>query len=211
MRTGSGPVCHPARMALLPDHIPGGSIELRRWRPTYAADLTDAVASSLPELRPWMPWAQETPTVSGMAQVLTEGEASFDADQEWQFVAAEPGSDRVLGALGLHRRGPPSCVEIGYWIRTEVTRRGLATAGVGALTTAAFAHLPTIDTVEIRMDIRNGRSAAIPPRLGYRLVDEVDHPIDSPGLSGRWLVWEMHRTDWIATDRDRDGPATSAG
>ena len=149
-----------------------------------------------------MPWAQDAPTVPGMLQVLTEGDASFDADQEWQFVVAEPGSDRILGASGLHRRGPPPTVEIGYWIRTEAAHRGLATAVARALTSAAFAHVPTVDTVEIRMDIRNTRSAAIPPRLGFRLAGEVDHRIDSPGLSGRWLVWEMHRADWELADRD---------
>ena len=101
--------------------------------------------------------------------MLTEGDASFDADQEWQFVVVEPGSDRILGATGLHRRGPPATVEIGYWIRTEATRRGLATAAARALTTAAFAHLPTVDAVEIRMDAGNDRSAAVPPRLGFRL------------------------------------------
>jgi len=201
-------------MALLPDRIPAGSVELRRWRPTYATALTDAVTSSLSELRPWMPWAQEAPTVPGILQVLTEGNASFDADQEWQFVVAETGSDRVLGASGLHRRGPPSTVEIGYWIRTEVTHRGLATTAARALTTAAFAHLPTVDTVEIRMDTRNGRSAAVPPRLGFRLAREVDHPVDAPGQSDRWLVWETDRADWMvadreATDQDRAGPDRS--
>ena len=149
-----------------------------------------------------MPWAQDAPSVPGMLQVLTEGAASFDADQEWQFVVAEPGSDRILGASGIHRRGPPPTVEIGYWIRTEATHRGLATAVARALTTAAFAQIPTVDTVEIRMDTRNERSAAIPPRLGFHLAGEVDHPIDSPGLSGRWLVWEMHRTDWEVADRE---------
>jgi len=121
-------VCHPAWVALLPDRIPAGSVELRRWRPAYADALTDAVESSLTELRPWMPWAQDAPSVPGMLQVLTEGDANFEADREWQFVVAEPGSDRILGASGIHRRGPPPTVEIGYWIRTEATHRGLATA-----------------------------------------------------------------------------------
>jgi RimJ/RimL family protein N-acetyltransferase len=162
-----------------------------------------------------MPWAQEAPTVPGILAVLTEGDASFGADQEWQFVVAESGSDRLLGASGLHRRGPPSTVEIGYWIRTEVTHRGLATAVARALTTAAFAHVPTADTVEIRMDTHNERSAAVPPRLGFRLAREVDHPVDAPGQSGRWLVWEMDRADWMVADRetaDREsaGPGRSA-
>jgi len=152
--------------------------------------------ASLTELRPWMPWAQDAPTVPGMTQVLTDGEAGFDTDEEWQFVLGEPGSDLVLGAIGLHRRGPPDTVEIGYWIRTDATRRGLATAASRALTAAAFAHLPFVTTVEIRMDTGNVRSAAVPPRLGFSFDRQVDQAIDAPGQSGRWLVWKMERTDW---------------
>ena len=75
-------------MALLPDALPAGEVELRRWRPAFAVGLCGAVNASLTELRPWMPWAQDEPTVDGQLTVLTEGEASFDADTEWQFVMA---------------------------------------------------------------------------------------------------------------------------
>jgi RimJ/RimL family protein N-acetyltransferase len=189
-------VCHPALVALIPDLLPAGSVELRRWRPAYAEAVTEAVTASMNELRPWMPWAQEEPTVPGMNDVMTVGDAAFDADEEWQFVIAQPGSERVLGAIGLHRRGPPDTVEIGYWLRTEFTRRGMATVATQALTTAAFAFLPAIASVEIRMDETNVRSAAVPPRLGFRLDDQIDHAIDAPGQSGRWLVWKMDRADW---------------
>jgi RimJ/RimL family protein N-acetyltransferase len=147
-----------------------------------------------------MPWAQEPPNVPAMIQVLAAGDSNFGADQEWQFVVTEPGSDRILGATGLHRRGPPDTVEIGYWIRTDATRQGLATVASHILTTAAFAHLADITTVEIRMDSLNSRSVAVPTKLGFQLQGEVDHPVDAPGQSGRWLVWRMARADWTPGD-----------
>ena len=183
-------------MALLPDIVPAGSVELRRWSPTFAAPLCEAVTASLPELRPWMPWAQEAPTVADMIQVLARGAADFTEDREWPFVVAEPGTDRILGACGLHPRGVSGTIEIGYWIRTDATGGGRATAVSRALTTAAFAHLPDVETVEIRMDRANGRSAAVPPRLRFRLRTDVDHPVDTPGQSARTSVWVMARADW---------------
>jgi len=193
-------VYHPALVAFLPDLLPAGPVELRRWRASQAEALTDAVASSLPELLPWMPWAQAPPTVPAMIDVLSTGDSNFDVDKEWQFVVAGPGSARILGATGLHYRGPPDTVEIGYWIRTDSTRQGLATFATQALTTAAFTFLSDITTVEIRMDSLNARSAAIPPKLGFRLQGEVDQPVDAPGQSGRWLVWRMARADWTPGD-----------
>jgi RimJ/RimL family protein N-acetyltransferase len=91
-------------------------------------------------------------------------------------------------------------LEIGYWIRTDSTHRGLATIASRALTTAAFAYLPDITTVEIRMDALNVRSAAVPPKLGFRLDGEVEQPVEAPGQSGRRLVWKMARTDWALGD-----------
>lgn len=134
--------------------------------------------------------------MSGMRLVLTEGDAHFEAGEEWQYVVAEAGSDRILGATGLHRRNPPDSVEIGYWIRTDATGHGLATVAARALTSAAFASLPEVTIVEIRMDSLNRRSAAIPPKLGFRFERHVDEAVEAPGQSGRRLVWAMDRENW---------------
>ena len=196
MAPPGSPLCQPGRVALLPDALPAGRLELRRWRPAYAEGLCDAVTASLSELRPWMPWAQDEPTVDGHLTVLTEGEASFDADTEWQFVMVEARSDRIVGAAGLHHRQGPATVEIGYWVRTDATHQGYATMTSRALTTAAFAHLPYVDDVEIRMDRGNARSAAVPPRLGFRHRGDVDQEVDAPGQCGTWMVWVMDRAAW---------------
>ncbi len=198
-------------MALLPDTLAAEALELRRWHPRYAEGLCAAVSASLPALRPWMPWAQEEPTVGEHMTILTEGDAKFEAGTEWQFVLVEPDGDRVVGAAGLHHRHGPATIEIGYWVRTDVTRHGYATMASRALTTAAFTHLDPIDEVEIRMDTGNRRSAAVPTRLGFRHTGDVDQEIDAPGQSGRWMVWIMERADWDPAGRTAwgtgpDGP-----
>lgn len=197
MGTLPGPVCHSAPMALLPDRIAAERIELRRWDPAFAEALCDAVATSLAELSPWMPWAQEAPTVEGHVTVLEQGNLRFEAGEEWQFVMVEPESGRIVGAAGLHPRIGPGRIEIGYWVRTDATHQGYATMAARALTTAVFASLPDVDVVEIRMDTGNHRSAAVPPRIGFAFEGEVDQVIDAPGQSGRWFVWTMDRSDWM--------------
>ncbi len=191
-------MCHPARVALLPGLLPADLVELRRWQPDQDAALLDALEASMTELRMWLPWAAQSQTEDGLRARLTEGVAAFDGDREWTYVVGEPGTDRVLGSVGIHRRGDPATVEIGYWIRTDATGRGYATMSAGALTAAAFAHLPWVRQTEIRMDAANRRSAAIPPRLGYRLDREVGREIAAPGESGRGQVWIMDRNRFEA-------------
>ena len=95
----------------------------------------------------------------------------------------------------------PTTVEIGYWVRSDTTHHGYATMASRALTTIAFAQLDDIDEVEIRMDLGNRRSAAVPPRLGFRHTGDVEREIDAPGQSGRWMVWAMARADWDPSGR----------
>jgi RimJ/RimL family protein N-acetyltransferase len=150
-----------------------------------------AIEDSFPELQPWMPWAQTVPSTEDLLVVLTEGESSFDADRDWHYVLFEP-SGTVVGAAGLH--GDESgCPEIGYWVRSGYTGRGYATAATRALTEAAFEFLDDAEQVVVRMDIANVASAAIPPKLGFRLAGEEDREIVTQGHTGRGYVWVMDR------------------
>jgi len=180
-------------MAMLPDELAAGPVELRRWRPSHLDQLREAVAASLPELRRWMSWAQSLPTEAEQLDVLLSGEASFDAGVEWNYLLFVPGTDTVVGGAGLHPRAGPDTIEIGYWVRSDRTGRGYATAAAGVLSEAGFAHLPGVDRVEIRMDRANRASAAVPPKLGFRLVGQEVREVLAPGHTGIGLVWALDR------------------
>jgi RimJ/RimL family protein N-acetyltransferase len=171
---------------MLPDVLPAGPVELRRWRPSHLEPLREAVAASLPELRRWMAWAQTMPTEAA-------GEAAFDAGAEWNYLLFAPDTDGVVGGAGLHPRAGPESIEVGYWVRSDRTGRSYATAAAGALTQAAFAHLDRIHRVEIRMDRANRASAAVPPKLGFRLVGHEAREMLAPGHSGEGLIWALDR------------------
>jgi RimJ/RimL family protein N-acetyltransferase len=180
-------------MAALPDALPAGAVELRRWRVSHLDSVLSAVASSLPELQRWLPWARAMPTADEELAVLEAGEADFDADREWAYLLFEASSDEMVGGAGLHPRDGPGTVEIGYWVRTDRTGRGYATAAAGALTEAAFAHLGDVDQVEIHMDGANLASAAIPPKLGYESAGHRGRTIVVPGRTEGGLVWVRRR------------------
>jgi len=143
-----------------------------------------------------MPWAREVPTPAELRSVLEAGEAAFEADQEWDYTVNEPASDSLVGGAGLHRRGGPDIVDIGYWIRSDRTGMGYATAAAKALTDAAFTLVPGVERVEIHMDRANEASAAVPRKLGYRLDHEEVRPIEAPGHTGVGSVWVLDRRDW---------------
>ncbi|MEV4612743.1 GNAT family N-acetyltransferase [Kitasatospora sp. NPDC049258] len=172
--------------------LPGG-VSLRRRREADAPGLNAAVRTNLVHLRPWMPWADEAPTLQHSQEMCRAGEQVWDEGTDFMFVVgldADPGS--VVGAFGLHGRIGAGALEIGYWVHIDHTGRGLATAAARALTEAALA-LPGIERVEIHCDQANAASAAVPRKLGYRLDRVRDAEITAPAETGRNLVWIMDR------------------
>jgi len=84
--------------------------------------------------------------------------------------------------------------EIGYWVRSDRTRRGYATAAADALTTAPFDYLSEVMKVIIRMDKANLASAALPPRLGYTLEgEEILRDVVTTGHTGEGWNWAQPR------------------
>jgi RimJ/RimL family protein N-acetyltransferase len=103
----------------------------------------------------------------------------------------------VIGGMGLHARQGPGTLEIGYWVAVAHTGRGYVTAASRALTDTAFA-LPGVGWVEIRCDEANRASAAIPRRLGYRLVEVITRQPAAPAETGRGMIWVAEREGWRA-------------
>lgn len=187
-------------MASLPDRVAAGALELRRWSLDRLDDAVRSVEASYPELHQWMDWALSLPTRESLQRFIEDSIASFEADREWQYCLVDGEDGELVGAAGLHRRGEPNELEIGYWVRTDRCGRGYATASARSLTTAAFGSSLDLETVVICMDKANVASAAVPRKLGFRLDREVEQDIVTPGHTGRKLIWSMERSRWL------DGP-----
>jgi RimJ/RimL family protein N-acetyltransferase len=178
---------------MVPEEIDVGAhgLVLRRWRMADADALFAAIAPSLPELRRFMPWAMEEPTVASVSAFL-EDVVGGPSPGFGLFEAGE-----VVGGCGLHDRRGPGILEIGYWVRSDRTGRGYATAVARALTGVAFECFPLIDRMEIRCDPANLASAAIPPKLGYRLDRTEAVEVEAEAQTGQQQVWVLDRGERV--------------
>jgi len=158
----------------------------RRHRRADLDALHAAIEESRDHLRPFMFWADQSR--ADTAGFLGMAEDGWDEGREFGYLLVDAADGRVLGGGGLHRRGGPETIEIGYWRRADAGGRGLVTTLAGALTEAGLA-LDGIDRVEIHCDVANTASAAVPRRLGYRLAGVIDKPPQAPRETGRHQVW----------------------
>ena len=107
----------------------------------------------------------------------------------------------MLGGTGLHPDVGGDALEIGYWIRSDVTGAGLGGEAAAAMTCAGF-RLHGVGRLEIRVHPDNTRSARIPQRLGYTLEGRLRRrlPPAAPG-GGRAdaLVYTMLAEEFDAS------------
>jgi RimJ/RimL family protein N-acetyltransferase len=150
-----------------PYRIVSERLVLRCHDPADAPTVKDAVDSSIPELRLWMPWAQAPSSLDETVELLRTFRAKFDLGEDAIYAILDADESEVVGGAGLHPRVAPGGVEIGYWVRTSRTGAGIATEAAAVLTRVAL-ELCGFDRVEIHVDPENAASIAIPRKLGYR-------------------------------------------
>ncbi len=170
-----------------PDRITTNRLVLTRWSPNHAPLLKAAIDSSLEHLQAWMPWATAEPTLAAdIARRLAQFGADFEAGRRWLYGIFVPDESSVVGGLGLHPSGTDQpAVDIGYWLRSDVTGRGFATEAVRAAT-----NLPGVAEAYIHCDPRNQRSAAVARRLGFRHVTTLAAAAVTPSGEPRdTMVW----------------------
>ncbi len=165
-----------------PDSFDTERLTVRAPRIEDAQEVADAVTESLPELRPWMPWATEPPTVEFEMARLRQAIAKWIARQDLLLHVMLKGTTTFVVGSGLHRIDWESGkFEIGYWRRTRYMGQGYVTEAVNGVTDFAFKHLHA-NRVEIRCDADNLRSAAVARRCGFLLEGILRH--DSLSVAG---------------------------
>jgi len=150
-----------------PYRIETDRLVLRCYDPHDAELLQEAVDPSIEHLLPWMPWAQHEPqTVDEKVALLRRFRGQFDLDENYVYGIFERDESRLLGGSGLHARGGDGSLEVGYWVRADAVRRGIATEVTAVLTRVVF-EVCGLERVDVQVDPANVRSAAVPRKLGF--------------------------------------------
>jgi RimJ/RimL family protein N-acetyltransferase len=185
-----------------PERIELRELVLRRWSDGDAPALTTAVRESFEHLHRWMEWATEPPTLANMRAFVDRSVREWDSDEEHAYAVFDPSESILIGAIGIHDRIGPGGREIGYWVHVDHTRRGIASTGA-AVVTDMLMSLAGIERVEIHCDQNNTASAAVPASLGYRLDRIESGERNTPGKSGKQMVWIMHRDAYAGSAAER--------
>jgi RimJ/RimL family protein N-acetyltransferase len=167
---------------------------LRCWDPADAPAQLVAIEASLPQLRATLPWALEPPTLDKQIAFLRQRRAAFDTGQDFAY-GVFTSAGEVIGGAGLHARQGPGAREIGYWIHSGWTGRGLATEIAAALTRVAF-ELERADRVEIRVIPDNRTSARVAEKLGFHHEATLRRRAPFGEHRADLMVWTLFADDF---------------
>ena len=155
------------RAMAMPSAIDANTPELRRLTPAFAAGFAAAFRRAKEDLMAWMPSAaaeQKDATAFVRASMV-----AFDQATSFPYVMVENGE--VVGYCNLTPHGERA--EIGYWVRTDLTRAGRATSAIRALVGAAFEVMPGLKSVEAHCDEANVASRRAAESAGLHVVDAI--------------------------------------
>jgi ribosomal-protein-serine acetyltransferase len=174
-----------------PETIEAGDLTLRRWQPGWAEAASEAVRESLPQLKPFLPWAHDDYTTADSQAYLELSSKNWTEGTAFNY-AIFNADDDLIGSIGLMTRMGPGVLEMGYWLRTSQTGHGHMTTAVIALTQVAH-ELPGIDSVAIRHDAANLASAAVATKAGFVESDRITREPQAPGETGTDIIRKHRR------------------
>jgi RimJ/RimL family protein N-acetyltransferase len=129
----------------------------------------EAIIASLPELKPWLPFAHIDQSADDVEANIRNAHVKFLKREDLRLLVFLKGTGELVGSTGLHRMDwEVRKFEIGYWQDTRHSGKGYMIEAVKGIEEFAVKELKA-RRLEIRCDTRNTRSMNIPERLGFTL------------------------------------------
>lgn len=144
----------------------GTRVVLRRYRLDDEEGLFEAVRESIPELGAWMFWCHPGYSRGESRAWLEKREGEWELGSSYDFAMVDAESGRLLGGCGLngvsrvHRMA-----NLGYWVRTGATGRGIATGAARELARFGFEELG-LSRIEVVVATGNTNSQRVAEKVG---------------------------------------------
>ena len=144
------------------------SVGIRRYRPDDVRALHEAVQESVPELSRWLPWCHPAYSEADSSSWVMSRDEAWGSQTDFSFVIFDPDTDRFLGGVGLNTiNSMHRYANLGYWVRSSATKRGVASTAAQLAAQFGFEQLG-LRRVEIVVPVDNTASLRVAEKLGAK-------------------------------------------
>ena len=153
---------------MVSDRLETDRLLLRKFVRRDADPLTEAVQASLSELSDWLPWAHPAYGKDDAAAFIRDSHQAWKDGRAYDYairLSADPvrhvGNVSIWQVSRLGRVG-----EIGYWVRTDATTKGIATEATARMVELGFSELG-FHKITLRIAVGNRGSERVAEKLGF--------------------------------------------
>jgi RimJ/RimL family protein N-acetyltransferase len=141
------------------------SVSIRPLTESDAETLLAAVRESYDDVSPWMVWCRPDYSIEHALSWIRSTITGRDAGSAYEFGVFDA-QGMFAGACGVnHINHVDRFANLGYWVRTSATRRGIAPAAALAVAKWTFANTE-LNRLEIVAAVGNHRSQRVAQKAG---------------------------------------------
>lgn len=143
-----------------------GPLLIRTYRLEDIDPVYEAARESLAELSPWLGWCHPDLKREEIASYILSREAAWQNKEEFGFGVFETTSGDFLGGVGLNQFNHLHRIcNLGYWVRTHCTGKGIASTAARRVAQFGFAELE-LERIEIVAAVANTASQRVAEKVG---------------------------------------------
>ena len=160
-------------------------LTLRPFRRRDADPLVEAVYESIAELVRWLPWAHAGYGRTDAIRFIRDSGSAWAEGRAFDLAIRSREDSRThVGNVSIwHTSRREQAGEIGYWVRTGATGRGIATEAACRVLQIAFEELG-LHRVTLRIATGNAGSEQIAGKLGFSREGLLRQEVL---VAGEWL------------------------
>ena len=142
-----------------------GVVDLRPWAEGDVVAIADACRD--PEIAHWIDDVPAPYSRADARAYVATARRGWKDGSLWAFAVTDTRTGDVLGSCGIGWQDRAQAVaEIGYWVRSDTRRRGIATRAVRLAARWAFDECG-VQRLQLRADTRNAASLRVAERAGF--------------------------------------------
>ena len=169
---------------------------LQRFTRRDSSTLDEAIRASLTDLNQWLPWARMDYASGDTSAFIRDSVQAWKEDRAWDYSIRSKGDlSRHIGNVSLWTVSKLGKIgEIGYWVRSDETSRGICTEAVDRLLGEAFGSMG-YHKVVLRIAVGNEASDRVAQKLGFTKEGVLREELL---IRGNWVDHSL----WSLLDRE---------
>lgn len=170
---------------------------LRKYELDFAPMLFEAaIESQGGEFSRWMPWCHENYKIEESESFIAKSIKNWKNEAEYDFAIFDTKNEKFAGGVSLNlfnrERGT---MNLGYWVRTSLQNRGIASSATRMLAQTGFKDL-NVNRIEIAIAVENFASQKAAEKSGAKREGVLRKLLSIGGVSHDAAVFSFVHEDF---------------